>query len=897
MPPRFDGEALTLELAVADLLEASLLRSLGFGNRGGYERMWLGQAIHSRYQEQQLAEDGTYRREVVASTTFEQRGWQVRVQGRIDGLRREPDGTLVVEEIKSVRRGGALPPAVREIYQRQALLYAWMLARAGGAPVRAELVLIAIGSDEVEREELPVHLDALEAAVRRRVNALLRGFEAERQRRLERRGAAERLEFPYRELRPGQELILAAVETAVANREHLLLQATTGIGKTVAALFPALRYCLAHDKRLFVLTAKTMQQGMATAVLLLLNQDAAFRSLRLRAKAKMCANDQVICHEEYCRFAKDYALKLQTSGVLGEIYGRFPAIEPDDVFRAARAAEVCPFEVSLELASRVEVTVCDYNYAFDPYVSLPDFSPDQDLSDAVLVIDEVHNLVERGRGYYSPELSAGAARQAAVAIGRLAEPIHLRIAALCLKLASIVEEAVYDCLDDLGGSGETPDAEAGELAAAAQVSELGDTGGLVRGRLGGEPGAPVDEAGAASGGQAGRRMSRVDMRHSPEGSPGRSAVAGEATAAEPARFGRLLASTDRAAEAPLPEERFWRLRPELDAAFVDYLEHQRDSRSFRAEDPFVDLYFDFLRFLNGLAVADAAFSQFVETCRGDCRVRVLCKDPSRFLGAVINRAHSAIGLSATLSPPEFYTGLLGFAAGRTAFVEVPNPFPAGNRRVVIDASVATAFRRRPANYDRIAERLTAFAEAVPGNCLALFPSYAFLKEVAGRMRLRGKRLFVQRQADTDKERELLLDILRGAVLGDVLLAAVAGGAFAEGVDYPGDMLRAVAVVGPCLPALTLERQLLKDYYQERFERGFEYAFVVPGLTRVVQAAGRLIRSPHDTGIIALFDQRFLESPYRNHLPADWLPEEGAAHLVGDPAAAAADFFRVLSLRR
>jgi DNA excision repair protein ERCC-2 len=870
MPPRFDGETLSLELAVADLLETSLLRSLGFANRGGYERLWLGQAIHSRYQERRLAEDASYRREVAASITFEQRGWQVRVQGRIDGLRREPDGTLVVEEIKSVRRGGALSPAVREIYQRQALIYAWMLGRGGESRVRAELVLIAIGSDEVEREELPVHLDALDAAVRRRINSLLRGFEAERQRRLERRRAAERLEFPYRELRPGQELIRAAVETAVANREHLLLQATTGIGKTVAALFPALRYCLAHDKRLFVLTAKTMQQQMATTVLQLLNQDAAFRSLRLRAKAKMCANDQLICHEEYCRFAKDYALKLQTSGVLAEIYERFPAIEPDDVFRAARAAEVCPFEVSLELASRVEVTVCDYNYAFDPYVSLPDFSPDQDLGDAVLVIDEVHNLVERGRGYYSPELSAGAARRAAAAIGRLAEPIHLRIAALCLKIAATIEEAVHDCLGDFDDPG---DDGVGDDGDGDRYSGRGRGSGPDRREL-----QAIDFPGRPGESAAGRLF--------PAG-PGTGGVPGPAATPPP----------DRAAEGPLPEERFWELRPELDAAFVDYLEHQRDSRGFRAEDPFVELYFDFLRFLNGLAVADAAFSHFVEICRGDCQVKVLCKDPSRFLGAVLNRAHSAIGLSATLSPPEFYTGLLGFQAGRTAFVEVPNPFPAGNRRVVIDASVATTYRRRPANYDRIAERLAAFAEAVPGNCLALFPSYAFLTEIAGRMRLGGKRLFVQRQADTDKERELLLDVLRGAVLGDVLLAAVAGGAFAEGVDYPGDMLRAVAVVGPCLPALTLERRLLQEYFEERFDRGFEYAFVVPGMTRVVQAAGRLIRSAHDTGIIALFDQRFLANPYRRHLPADWLPGEGPAGLAGDPASAAADFFRVLSLRR
>src|SRR5260370_503336 len=375
MPPRFDGETLTLELAVADLLETSLLRSLGFANRGGYERMWLGPAHPPPPPGEAPGDDGPQRRGGGRRTPFQPRGRPGQGRGRVHAPRRA----------------------------------------AGG------------------------------------------------------------LVFPYQEIRPGQELIQAAVETAVANREHLLLQATTGIGKTVAALYPALRYCLAHDKRLFVLTAKTLQQEMATAVLLLLNQDAAFRSLRLRAKAKMCANDQVICHEEYCRFAKDYALKLQTSGVLAEIYGRFPAIEPDDVFRAARAAEVCPFEVSLELASRVEVTVCDYNYAFDPYVSLPDFSPDQDLSDAVLVIDEVHNLVERGRGYYSPELSAAAARLAAAAIGRLGEPIHLRIAALCLKLAAIVEDTVHDCLDDLAGG------SAGSGAGAAGLEASGEDGGYGQG--------------------------------------------------------------------------------------------------------------------------------------------------------------------------------------------------------------------------------------------------------------------------------------------------------------------------------------------------------------------------------------------------------------------------------
>lgn len=807
MAPRFNSETLTLDLSVADLLDAPLLRSLGFSSRGGYERLWLGQAIHGRYQEQKLKEDPSYRREVVISHTFDHRGWKVTVQGRADGIRKEPDGTLVVEEIKSVRRGGTLPPHVRESYQRQALLYAWMLSRAEASPdVRAELVLIAIGSDETERETLDPHFEALEASVRQRVNRILGAWEAAQKRSAERREAAERLVFPYGQTRPGQELILAAVETAVANREHLLLQATTGIGKTVAALYPALRYALANDKRLFVLTAKNTQQEMATSVLALLNQDRAFRSLRLRAKAKMCANDQIICHEEYCRFAKDYGLKLVTSGVLAQIYDTHAAIEPDDVYRASQAAEVCPFEVSLELSNRVQVTVCDYNYVFDPYVSLTAFGPGEDLSDVILVIDEVHNLVDRGRGYYSPELSSNDARRAGEVVGRWGEPIHFRIETLCLKLAALIDGLVADALE--------------------------------------------------------------------EGPPG-----------------------DRAVEWPLPEDRFWRLRSELDVAFVDYLEHQRETRTFRADDPFVELYFNFLRFLNGLMVSDAAFSHVVEYRRGDGRIKILCKDPSRFLGGVINRAHGAIGLSATLSPPEFYTGLLGFATGRTAFVEISNPFPAENRRVVIDPSVATTYRARPMNYDRIAERLGGFADAVPGNCLALFPSYAFLSEITGRMRLHNKRILIQRQADNEQERDLLLQALRSAVFGDILLVAVAGGVFAEGVDYPGEVLKAVAIVGPCLPGMTLEQQLLKDYYEERFEKGFEYSFVVPGMTRVVQAAGRLIRSPEDTGVIALFDQRFLHAPYRDYLPADWLPEEGAGALVGNPSKVAEEFFRALSLRR
>ena len=272
---------------------------------------------------------------------------------------------------------------------------------------------------------------------------------------------------------------------------------------------------------------------------------------------------------------------------------------------------------------------------------------------------------------------------------------------------------------------------------------------------------------------------------------------------------------------------------------------------------------------------------------------MLCKDPSRFLGEVIGRTHATVGLSATLSPPEFYRDLLGFDRERTAAVTVPSPFPAEHRRVVIDATVATTWRQRPQYSQRIAHRLAAFAEAVPGNYLALFPSYGFLAQVAAHLPEVSKRVLVQERASGDKEREEILDHLRRSLFGDVLLLAVAGGVFAVGVDYPGDALKAVAVVGPCLPALSLEQKLLQQFYQDRFERGVEYAFVVPGMTRVVQAAGRLIRSAGDTGVIALLDRRFLERPYRDHLPEDWLPDDGAGALAGDPAEVAEEFFGLL----
>lgn len=799
MAPRFDDQALRLELSVADLTERASSGSLGFANRGGYERLWLGQAIHSSYQEEALAADPSYRREVVLRLELEHRGWKVLLHGRADGIRRDEHGQLVVEEIKSVRRGQQLSPLTLELYRRQASIYAWMLSKIEPAErPQAELVLIEIGGDGVDRHPIEPQPAALEGAIRRQLNTMIR--ERDRARRLagERRQAADRIAFPFGDMRPGQEQVVEAVALALEQGDHLLVEAPTGIGKTVAALWPTLLYALRHEKKVFVLTAKTLQQDLATRVLGWLNGAGDFRSLRLRAKAKMCANGEVICHEEYCPFAKDYYTKLASTQLLPRLLHAFPSLEPSDIWAAAAAAECCPFEVSLDLVEQVQVTVCDYNYVFDPYVALADFGAEGALDDVILVIDEVHNLVERGRGYYSPALDAAAARGAGERLSLEGWPIHRRIGRVCESLAVLIEDAVEATL----GSG---------------------------------------------------------------------------------------AAT--ALETRLPEDELWAIRPELDRVFVDYLEHQRETKSFRAEDPFVALYFDVLKFLNAMVLVDDTFATIaVREPAAGARLQILNKDPSRFLGKILDRVHSAIGLSATITPVDFYRDLLGFAAGRTSAITVGSPFPPENRAVVVDAAVETTWRERVAFLPLIAERLAAFAAAVPGNCLVLFPSYQFLSDVAERLHVPGRRVLIQQRGDDDATRETLLDALRSSLFGDVVLLAVAGGVFAEGVDYPGEMLQAVAVVSPCLPAVTLEREILKAYYDERFERGFEFAYVVPGMTRVIQAAGRLLRTPADRGVIALLDRRFAAVPYRNFLPSWWLSERPVKHLVGTPSEVARGFF-------
>jgi len=263
-------------------------------------------------------------------------------------------------------------------------------------------------------------------------------------------------------------------------------------------------------------------------------------------------------------------------------------------------------------------------------------------------------------------------------------------------------------------------------------------------------------------------------------------------------------------------------------------------------------------------------------------------DPAPRLRPLFARSRSVIGLSATLRPWEMHRDGLGLDPDRCDVLQLPSPIPAERQRVVIDPSIDTRYRARRGAVQRVADRISAFAAAVPGNVLAVFPSHAFLRQVHDPLRACGSQVEAQQPDEDEPTRAARLAILRER--DDVLLLAVAGGLYTEGVDLPGDTLLGVVVVGPCLPPPTAEREWLAEHFDEQRGDGYECAYVVPGLNRVVQAVGRLLRTPEDRGVAALLGQRFLREPYRSLLPDDWWSDGSPEDHVGDPAAVASAFF-------
>ena len=258
-----------------------------------------------------------------------------------------------------------------------------------------------------------------------------------------------------------------------------------------------------------------------------------------------------------------------------------------------------------------------------------------------------------------------------------------------------------------------------------------------------------------------------------------------------------------------------------------------------------------------------------EAGREHAGLKLLCRDPAPVLGPTFDDLSATIAMSATLRPVDFYAAMFGLSANNTVTADFDSPFPVENRRVLVVGGLSTEFRHRARDKVAIAAQIEAAVAAVPGNIAVFFSSFALRDEVAGEMGLLGRPvIFQERQMDEKDRDRVLATLARGE---NHVLMGVLGGIFSEGIDLPGAGLVAAVIVGPALPAVGLERKLMSAWYQERYESGFRYAYQVPGMARVVQAAGRVIRTPEDVGAIVLIGQRFLRNDYASFFPEDWSP--------------------------
>lgn len=766
-----------LTVAVRTLVEFALRAGDLESTFGGPGRAREGIRAH---QQVRRARPADYTPEVAVAGEVAAEGVTLSLKGRIDGVFQEA-GATVLEEIKSTSRElSALDPEGDPLHWGQLRVYAALYAAAQGADsLDLQLTYYHLASGEtraVRRRETRARLEAFLKEVAAAFLSWARGLDDWCRRR---DAGIQALEFPYTDYRRGQRRMAVAVYRAIRQGGRLMVQAPTGIGKTMAAVFPAVKAMgVGLTSKIFYVTARTTGRHAAEQAFDALRQAGlAFKTLTLTAKDKACFEPAAACRPEECPYARGYYDRLPAAR---QAAFAVPALDQAALAAIAREHRVCPFELSLEMALWADAVIGDYNYVFDPRVYLRRFFSDTG-NDFTCLVDEAHNLVDRAREMFS--------------------------AALCKATLLAARRPLR---------GELP----GVHRALGGVNAW-----MVKAR----------RRCQAAGGASADRQAPEDLLP-------------------------LLRRFTHQAEAwlVLNLPRPWR-------------------------EALVEAYFEASAFLRIAEGFDASYATCLTTDGQDLQVRLFCIDPAGQLQEALARCRAVVFFSATLSPGDYF--IRSFGCGpETPCLELPSPFPCANRCLLVSGRVSTFYRDREQTGEALAELLGRLVKGHAGNYLFFFPSYAYLDLVHGLFTRRHPAVATLTQAPEMPEAERNAFLARFTTTPDGTLAgfAVMGGIFGEGIDLVGKRLSGAAIVGVGLPGIDTERELIRQHFDGREGAGFDYAYRYPGLNRVLQAAGRVIRSPTDRGVILLVDPRFRSARYRALLPTDWQPTAvgDAAHLAG-----------------
>lgn len=719
-----------------------------------------------------------YEREIRLSGRYH----NLEVNGRADGY--NPAGNRL-EEIKTFRGDLALMPANhRALHWAQVKVYGWLLCQARALD-RIELALVYF--DIVTQKETSLREvfsgDALRAFFEQQCHSFLQWARQQLAHRQGRDLSLQALSFPHPRFRTGQRPLAEAVYRAASTGRCLMAEAPTGIGKTLGTLFPLLKALPRKElDKVFFLTAKTPGRRLALDAIQSL-EVGPLRTLELVARDKSCEHPDKACHGDSCPLAHGFYDRLPQAR---EAAAREPMLSQSRLRELALAHNICPYYLSQEMARWSDIVIGDYNYYFDLSALLYALTAANQWRVALL-IDEAHNLVERGRSMYSAELHQSLFRSV-----RKDAPVEL-------KRAFDKVNREWNALN----------------RAAFPVSE---------------------DSGAAEQGDA-RYTVQPELPHK--------------------LVGALQTAT---------------------AAVTDYLTEQ----PFALASNLTQFYFDALHFLRVAELFDDdAFlcdlflcSPFRNGATGGRRAKahtVICLRnliPAALLRARFDAAHCTTLFSATLRPAQYYVDVLGLPEN-TVPIDVPSPFVAEQLEVNIIRNISTRYQHRGASVIPIADLIVRQYHHHPGNYLAFFSSYEYLNQVLNAILSGHPELpvWAQDRRMDEQARQMFLDKFHHQ--GQGIGFAVLGGAFAEGIDLPGQRLIGAFIATLGLPQSNPINEQLRQRMDAVFGDGYNYTYLYPGLRKVVQAAGRVIRTESDTGVVYLIDDRFAQGRVKQLLPNWW----------------------------
>lgn len=759
-------EETIIRISVRSLVEF-ILREGDIDNRvsGSMEKdaMLLGGKIHRKIQSRM----GTnYTAEVPLKIQMPCDGFVLQIEGRADGVLKD-DGKVLIDEIKGILRSLEHLEAPVPVHLAQAKCYAYIYAVQNSLKcIDVQMTYCQMETEEIRRFCQEFEFQELQTWFQDLVTQYEKWAKFEIEWRNVRNDSIRQIEFPF-PYREGQRDLVASVYRTILRKKKLFIQAPTGVGKTMATVFPAVRAVgEGLGEKIFYLTAKTIMRTVAEQAFSLLKEKGLlYKTITLTAKEKICFCEEAECNPDACPYAKGHFDRVNDA--VFDLITHSGDWSREVLEKQAKKHMVCPFEMSLDVSNWADAVICDYNYAFDPQAHLKRFFSESGKGEYLFLIDEAHNLVERGREMYS---------------------------------ASLYKEDLLEVRKLV--KAEDPKLAKGLSECNQQFLEL-----------------------------------KRECEHY-----------------------QILKSVSHIA---------LKLMNVL-SKLEDYLEECKDAEKKKRV---LDFYFAVRSFLNIHDIMDENYVIFSEMMEdGRFQIKLFCVNPAVNLQNYLEQGNSTIFFSATLLPVHYYKKLLSVEKDDYA-VYAHSSFPQENKFLFIGTDVSTRYiRRGESTYQRFARYIAVMAEQKKGNYMAFFPSYRFLEEV--------HTCFlecVDHEVDSicqvsymdEEQREEFLEEFEQEREKSLVAFCVMGGIFSEGIDLTDDKLIGAVIAGTGLPQVCTEREILKQYFNAADMDGFDYAYLYPGMNKVLQSAGRVIRTESDRGVILLLDDRFRAMRYREVFPREW----------------------------